>query len=71
MWGSILENLLIVVLTILFLLGGGYLLLLVLGWGLKLKSGGREQAGLTDLWIETQKLAQSENNSENNSDTQD
>ena len=56
MWTSILENLLIMVLTIVFLLGGGYLLLALLDWGLKLKSKGSEQAGLTDLWIESQKL---------------
>lgn len=71
MWSSIFENLLIMLLTILFLLGGGYLLLVVLGWGLKLKSRGREQTGLTDLWIESQKLAQSQNNSDKKTDAQD
>ena len=71
MWGSIFENLLIVMLTILVLLGGGYLLLVVLGWGLKLKSRGSEQSGLTDLWIETQKLAQSQDDSEEKRDAPD
>ena len=49
-----LENLLIMVLTIVVLLGGAYVLLLVLGWWLRVKSGGREQQGLTDLWIASQ-----------------
>ncbi len=55
MWNSIFENLLIMILTIVFLLGGGYLFLAILGLGLRLKSKNREQAGLTDLWIESQK----------------
>jgi hypothetical protein len=46
---GILENVLIMILTVLVLLGGGYLVLVVLGWALKLKSGHREQEGLTDL----------------------
>jgi len=37
------------------LLGGGYLVLLLLHWGLKIKSGGREEQGLTDLWIDQQR----------------
>jgi len=36
------------------LLGGGYILLVILEWGLKVKSGRREQEGLTDLWIASQ-----------------
>ncbi len=46
---GILENILIMILTVMVLLGGGYLVLVVLGWGMKLKSGHREQEGLTDL----------------------
>jgi Na+/H+ antiporter NhaC len=46
---GILENILIMILTVLVLLGGGYLVLVILGWGMKLKSGHREQEGLTDL----------------------
>lgn len=46
---GILENILIMILTVLVLLGAGYLVLVVLGWGMKLKSGHREQEGLTDL----------------------
>jgi len=42
------------VITIVALIGGGYLLLAILGWGLKLKTGRREQDGLTDLWIASQ-----------------
>lgn len=52
--GSIFENILIMILTIVVLLGGGYLLLAILGWGLKVKSGRREQDGLTDLWVASQ-----------------
>lgn len=46
---GMLENILIMILTVMVLLGGGYLVLVVLGWGMKLKSGHREQEGLTDL----------------------
>ena len=46
---GILENILIMILTVLVLLGGGYLVLVVLGWAMKLKSGHSEQEGLTDL----------------------
>ena len=46
---GILENILIMILTVMGLLGGGYLILVVLGWGMKLKSGHREQEGLTNL----------------------
>lgn len=42
------------ILTIVILAAGVYLVLLLLGWGLKLKSGSREQQGLTDLWIANQ-----------------
>lgn len=47
---NILENIGIMVLTIVLLLGGGWLLLLILHWGLKIKTGSREQDGLMDLW---------------------
>lgn len=47
---NILENIGIMVLTIVLLLGGGWLLLLILHWGLKIKTGSREQDGLVDLW---------------------
>lgn len=46
---GIFENILIMILTVMILLGGGYLVLVILGWGMKLKSGHREQEGLTDL----------------------
>ena len=48
---EILENILIMVFTIVVLVAGGYLMLLLLGWLIKLKHGGREERGLTDLWI--------------------
>jgi hypothetical protein len=51
---AVLENILIMILTIAVLLGGGYLLLVILGWGLKIKSGRREQEGLTQLWASSQ-----------------
>lgn len=51
---AVLENLLIMILTIVFLLGGGYLVLIILDWGLKIKSGRREQEGLTRLWASSQ-----------------
>ena len=47
---AVFENILIMILTIIVLVGGGYLVLVVLGWGLKIKSGSREQEGLTQLW---------------------
>lgn len=46
---GILENIIIMILTVIILLGAGYLVLVILGWGMKLKSGHREQDGLTDL----------------------
>lgn len=51
---AIVENILIMIATILVLLGCGYLVLAILGWGLRMKSGRREQQGLTDLWIASQ-----------------
>lgn len=51
---AIVENILIMIATVVVLVVGGYLLLAILGWGLKIKSGGREQSGLTDLWIASQ-----------------
>jgi hypothetical protein len=47
---AVFENILIMILAIVVLLGGGYLVLVILGWGLKIKSGSREQEGLTQLW---------------------
>lgn len=51
---EIFENILLMILTIVIPVAGAYLVLLLLGWGLKLKSGRREQQGLTDLWIANQ-----------------
>jgi hypothetical protein len=51
---AIIENILIMLITIVVLLAGGYLLLKVIELGLKLKSGGREQQRLTDLWMANQ-----------------
>ena len=70
MWNSIFENLLVMILTIVFVLGGGYLLLVMLGWGLKLKSKNSEQTGLTDLWIESQKKIRPPNEASEKADIQ-
>ena len=53
----VLENMLIMVLTIVTLLAGAFLLLLILHWGLKIKSGRREKEGLTKMWAGTVKHA--------------
>jgi len=52
---EMLENILIMILTIVVLVVGGYLVLVFLGWWLKIKSGGREAQGLTDLWMANQR----------------
>ena len=54
MMQAIIENILIMLITIVVLLAGGYLLLMVIQLGMKFKSGGREQQRLTDLWIANQ-----------------
>lgn len=51
---DILKNLFIMGATIVVVLGGFYLVLKCLDWGLRRKSGGREQEGLTALWIASQ-----------------
>ncbi len=52
---SIIENVLVMVLTIVTLVGGFYLLLLVLNAWLKIKSGSREHEGLSNLWASAMK----------------
>lgn len=54
----IIENLIIMILTILVLIVGGYVVLLLLNWGLKLKGGMREDEGLIQLWAESKKEQQ-------------
>ena len=54
---EMLENILIMILTIVVLVVGGYLVLAFLGWWLRIKSGGREAQGLTDLWMANQRMA--------------
>ncbi len=63
---GIVENILIMVLTIVVLVAGGYATLVVLGWLFKRKHGGQEEQGLTDLWIANQPK-----NLENNPDAPD
>lgn len=48
----IIKNMALTLLTIAALVGFAWLMLLALHWGLKLKSGSREQDGLVDLWQE-------------------
>lgn len=52
---ALIENIMIMLLTIVVLVGGGFLLLVLLNWGLKLKSGNREEQGLIELWAQAQK----------------
>jgi hypothetical protein len=65
-------NILIMILSVVVLIGGGYLMLVILGWGLKLRSGHREQEGLTDLWtaIKHQEIDQ-DNSADQKSDNHD
>jgi hypothetical protein len=59
--GSIVENLAVMILTIVVLVGGLYLLLTILHAWLRFKSGSRETEGLSSLWQETQAQLRSEN----------
>jgi len=65
----IFENIMIMILTIVILVGGAYLLLLMLDWGLKMKSGNREQEGLTSMWASTRKSSSSGRNLPNGNPT--
>jgi hypothetical protein len=58
-FGNILENILVMVLTIIVFVGGIYLLLLILHAWLRFKSGSREAEGLTNLWQESQAQSRS------------
>lgn len=55
MIAAIFENLLVMFLTIVVLLGGFYLLLLLLNVWLKIKTGSREQEGLSNLYASSMK----------------
>lgn len=52
-WGmpAIAENLLVMVLTVVGLIGGLYLLLVLLDAWMRFKSGSREQDGLADMLV--------------------
>ena len=52
---DIAENIIIMLLTILVPIGGGYLVLILLNWGLKLKGGMREDEGLVSMWAESKR----------------
>lgn len=67
MW-DIFENILIMILTIVVLVGGGYLVLVLLNWGLKLKGATREDEGLLELWAQAQKDQRSSENSKEPTD---
>lgn len=47
---GIFENLLVMILSILVLIAGGYFFLLIVHYGLKIRSRGREEEGLAILW---------------------
>jgi NADH:ubiquinone oxidoreductase subunit 6 (subunit J) len=51
---SVIENLLVMILSVAVLAGGIYLLLLFLQFWLKVKSAGREEQGLSEIWEEIQ-----------------
>jgi ammonia channel protein AmtB len=50
MLGEIIENVVIVVLTIICMIAGAWIFLLFLQLLLKIKTGRREEEGLMDLW---------------------
>ena len=47
---SVIENLLVMILSVAVLAGGIYLLLLLLHFWLRFKSAGREEQGLSEIW---------------------
>ena len=49
---NLIENLIVMFMTIVVLIGAIYALLLVLHYWLKFKSAGREEQGLTALWVD-------------------
>lgn len=67
--GSILQNLAVMVLTIGVLVGGLYLLLMILHAWLRFKNGSRETEGLSSLWQETQAQLRSENKKDDSKQT--
>ena len=64
-FAAILENVLIMVLTIVVLAGGCYLMLLALNLWLKIKSGSREQEGLSNMLVSAMKEAKERDTAEN------
>ncbi len=63
--GDILENILVMVLTIVVFVGGMFLLLLILHAWLRIKSGSREAEGLASLWQENQIQERSQDKADN------
>lgn len=63
---GILENLLVMVLTIVVMIAGAWLFLLFLQFIIKLKTGRREEDGLFDLW---QSVITKPENAQNNGDS--
>jgi hypothetical protein len=65
-----LTNSLIAVLTIAALLLAIYCVLSILEWGLRIRSRGREQEGLTRLWSATHEQESNEASEESHQDDQ-
>lgn len=68
---DIAENVFIMVMTVVCLLGGGYLLLVLLDIWLKFKSGSREQDGLADLLVSARIDASRQQEPRKNASTKD
>ena len=64
---NLIENLIVMFMTIVVLIGAIYVLLLVLHYWLKFKSAGREEQGLTAVWVDN--LAQQSDREEVISDS--
>lgn len=52
------ENIFIMIMTIVVMIGVCYLALVLLNWGLKLRGGSREEDGLVQLWAQVKKEQQ-------------
>lgn len=60
---SFLENILIMVLSVVFMLVALYLFLMLVQWAINLRFGQREQEGLSTLWQDSMENLKSANKS--------